>query len=196
MNRTAGAAGALLLTMSLVVPVAASTAAQPTERASTSDPAAAGTFHLSLPAPTGQFPVGVRSDWVLDPGRIDSTTLQPRALPIRVWYPAQHRLVAHPLRTCRPLSRRSSAGTVDSLRAGLRAMRAQRAYVAAFMDCYLVEHPRSFAHCDVPTATSRTDRDNPAFDRGLPLTRGRARNRTVHLAGASPGNPVEQRYAR
>ena len=92
MNRMAGAAGALLLTMSLVVPVAASTAAQPTERASTSDPAAAGAFHLSVPAPTGQFPVGVRSDWVLDPGRIDSTTLQPRALPIRVWYPAQHRV--------------------------------------------------------------------------------------------------------
>ena len=43
------------------------------------------------------------------------------------------------------------AGTVDSLRSGLRAMRAQREYVAAFMDCYLVKHPRSFAHCDVPT---------------------------------------------
>ena len=88
------------------------------------------------------------------------------------------------------------AGTVYSLRAGLRAMRAQREYVAAFMDCYLVKHPGPSHIAMCRPATSRTDRDNPAFDRGLALTRGLARNRTVHLARANPGNPVKQRHAR
>jgi hypothetical protein len=31
------------------------------------------------------------------------------------------------------------------------AMRAEREYLAAFMDCYLGRNPRSFAHCDVPS---------------------------------------------
>jgi hypothetical protein len=90
MNRTFGIAAATLVALTLTVPVAASARqpANPTVRQASS--AVAG-FHLSLPAPTGQFAVGVRSDWVIDPDRIDSATNQPRALPIRVWYPAQHR---------------------------------------------------------------------------------------------------------
>jgi PKD domain-containing protein/serine aminopeptidase S33 family/calcineurin-like phosphoesterase family protein len=43
---------------------------------------------LALPAPTGGLPVGVRSTFVTDRTRIDSATHKPRALPIRVWYPA------------------------------------------------------------------------------------------------------------
>ena len=45
---------------------------------------------LSLPRPTGPYPVGVRSASVSDPSRIDEQTGRPRRLPIRVWYPAQH----------------------------------------------------------------------------------------------------------
>ena len=80
MNRILGMAGATVLALSLVLPVAASTSPPAT---------ASGDFHLSLPAPTGQFGVGVRSEWVIDPDRIDSATNKPRALPVRVWYPAQ-----------------------------------------------------------------------------------------------------------
>jgi len=46
---------------------------------------------LALPAPTGDLPVGVRSTYLADPSRIDATTGRPRALPIRVWYPARTR---------------------------------------------------------------------------------------------------------
>lgn len=44
---------------------------------------------LSLPRPTGPFPVGVRSASVTDPARIDEQTGRARRLPVRVWYPAQ-----------------------------------------------------------------------------------------------------------
>ena len=45
---------------------------------------------LALPAPTGPFPVGVRPQFASDATRIDPTTGKPRALPVRVWYPARH----------------------------------------------------------------------------------------------------------
>ncbi|MEV4177665.1 alpha/beta fold hydrolase [Nonomuraea sp. NPDC049709] len=45
---------------------------------------------LSLPRPTGQHPVGVRSDSVTDPARMDEETGRPRRLPVRIWYPAVH----------------------------------------------------------------------------------------------------------
>ncbi|RZT17457.1 hypothetical protein EV649_4999 [Kribbella sp. VKM Ac-2569] len=46
---------------------------------------------LTLPLPTGPYPVGVRTASVSDPTRIDDQTGRPRRLPIRVWYPAiQH----------------------------------------------------------------------------------------------------------
>jgi pimeloyl-ACP methyl ester carboxylesterase len=51
---------------------------------------------LSLPAPTGPFPVGVGSTFVTDRSRIDPATHQPRTLPIRVWYPARKRPPAGP----------------------------------------------------------------------------------------------------
>jgi hypothetical protein len=47
------------------------------------------TLLLSLPKPTGPYPVGVRADSVSDPSRIDETTGRPRRLPIHVWYPAR-----------------------------------------------------------------------------------------------------------
>ena len=46
---------------------------------------------LSIPRPTGRHPVGVRSTFVLDPARTEPTTGGPRAIPVRVWYPAKHR---------------------------------------------------------------------------------------------------------
>jgi dienelactone hydrolase len=52
--------------------------------------AASGGVDLSIPRPTGRHPVGVRSTFVLDPARMDVTTGEPRAIPVRVWYPARH----------------------------------------------------------------------------------------------------------
>jgi hypothetical protein len=52
---------------------------------------ASGGVDLSIPRPTGRNPVGVRSTFVLDPARTDVTTGGPRAIPVRVWYPARHR---------------------------------------------------------------------------------------------------------
>jgi pimeloyl-ACP methyl ester carboxylesterase len=51
--------------------------------------ASSGTAGLSLPRPTGRFSVGVRSAFVLDPARTEPVTGGPRALPVRVWYPAK-----------------------------------------------------------------------------------------------------------
>ena len=49
----------------------------------------AAELRLTLPPPTGPYPVGIRSSFLADPSRIDSTTGKPRTLPIRVWYPAR-----------------------------------------------------------------------------------------------------------
>jgi pimeloyl-ACP methyl ester carboxylesterase len=46
---------------------------------------------LTIPRPTGRHPVGVRSTFVLDPARTEPKTGGPRAIPVRVWYPAKHR---------------------------------------------------------------------------------------------------------
>jgi PKD repeat protein len=51
--------------------------------------ATAAALDLTLPAPTGPFPVGVRSAFVTDGARIDPATHRARTLPIRVWYPAR-----------------------------------------------------------------------------------------------------------
>src|SRR3954463_14343293 len=51
---------------------------------------------LTLPAPTGPWPVGVRSGFVADPTRIDPATGKPRTLPIRVWYHARHAAAGPP----------------------------------------------------------------------------------------------------
>src|SRR4051794_41695558 len=51
---------------------------------------------LSLPAPTGPWPVGVRSGFLADPTRIDPATGRPRTLPIRVWYPARRATARRP----------------------------------------------------------------------------------------------------
>ena len=45
---------------------------------------------LSIPRPTGRYPVGVRSTFVLDPARPEPRTNAPRAIPARIWYPAKH----------------------------------------------------------------------------------------------------------
>ena len=50
-----------------------------------------GGVGLSIPRPTGRHPVGVRSTFVLDPARTEPRTGGPRAIPVRVWYPAKHR---------------------------------------------------------------------------------------------------------
>jgi dienelactone hydrolase len=47
-----------------------------------------GEVGLWLPRPRGPYPVGVRSDSVWDPARIDTSTGRARRLPVRVWYPA------------------------------------------------------------------------------------------------------------
>lgn len=46
---------------------------------------------LSIPRPTGRDPVGVRSAFLHDPARTEPTTGGPRAIPVRVWYPARRR---------------------------------------------------------------------------------------------------------
>ena len=45
---------------------------------------------LSIPPPTGRHPVGVRTTFVLDSARTEPSTGGPRALPVRIWYPAKH----------------------------------------------------------------------------------------------------------
>lgn len=50
-----------------------------------------GGVGLSIPRPTGRHAVGVRSTFVHDPARTESRTGAPRALPTRVWYPAERR---------------------------------------------------------------------------------------------------------
>jgi hypothetical protein len=51
---------------------------------------------LALPAPTGPWPIGVRSGFLADPTRIDPATGKPRTLPIRVWYPARRATARRP----------------------------------------------------------------------------------------------------
>src|SRR4051794_11511397 len=51
---------------------------------------------LALPAPTGPWPISVRSGFLADPTRIDPATGKPRTLPIRVWYPARHATARRP----------------------------------------------------------------------------------------------------
>jgi pimeloyl-ACP methyl ester carboxylesterase len=46
-------------------------------------------IRLSLPRPTGRDAVGVRAGFLLDRARPDPETGRPRAIPIRVWYPAK-----------------------------------------------------------------------------------------------------------
>src|SRR5829696_130035 len=50
-----------------------------------------GGVGLSIPRPTGRHPVGVRSTFVYDAARTEPTTGTPRAIPVRVWYPAKDR---------------------------------------------------------------------------------------------------------
>jgi len=57
---------------------------------------AAAAAQLSLPAPTGPRPIGVRSGFLADASRIDPATGKPRTLPIRVWYPARHAAAGRP----------------------------------------------------------------------------------------------------
>jgi predicted dienelactone hydrolase len=87
MNRLAIAASAAMLSVALAGPALAAAGRTPVSRPTAAN---AEPFHLSLPAPTGDAPVGVRSDWVIDRTEIDPATSQSRALPIRVWYPARH----------------------------------------------------------------------------------------------------------
>jgi dienelactone hydrolase len=60
--------------------------------------ATTGAVQLTLPAPTGRWPIGVRSGFLEDASRIDAATGKPRALPIRVWYPARRAAVGRPAR--------------------------------------------------------------------------------------------------
>lgn len=86
----------LLLSLLLMVPATTASPmplAGPDTLAQTLDPTE---LRLSLPAPTGPFAVGVRTDSVSDPARIDEATDHPRRIPIRIWYPARHRIAGAP----------------------------------------------------------------------------------------------------
>jgi dienelactone hydrolase len=50
-----------------------------------------GGLGLSISRPTGRQPVGVHSTFVLDPAQTEPATGGPRAIPVRVWYPAKDR---------------------------------------------------------------------------------------------------------
>jgi pimeloyl-ACP methyl ester carboxylesterase len=50
-----------------------------------------GGIGLSISRPTGRDAVGVHSTFVHDPARTEPTTGGPRAIPVRVWYPAKRR---------------------------------------------------------------------------------------------------------
>src|SRR3954452_11408272 len=58
--------------------------------------AAVTAVQFTLPAPTGPWPIGVRSGFLADASRIDPATGKPRTLPIRVWYPARHAAAGRP----------------------------------------------------------------------------------------------------
>jgi len=72
--------------LSGAVVTAAAAAQEP--RAGRAD-TAVGQVHLWLPKPMGPYAVGVRSEYVSDPSRIDDATGRARELPVRVWYPAR-----------------------------------------------------------------------------------------------------------
>jgi pimeloyl-ACP methyl ester carboxylesterase len=72
----------------LAVPVGAAATRAGSESAPAPS-AATAELRLALPAPTGSFAIGVRSQFLSDPSRVDPTTGSPRALPVRVWYPAR-----------------------------------------------------------------------------------------------------------
>jgi dienelactone hydrolase len=76
----------------LVAPVGAATvrAGSSTSDTVLAPSALAAEPTLALPGPSGPFAIGVRSQFVSDPTRVDPTTGKPRALPVRVWYPARH----------------------------------------------------------------------------------------------------------
>jgi hypothetical protein len=84
----------LALLAATFIATAALSAAVVTSAAAQEPPAgpamsAVGHVHLWLPKPTGPYPVGVRSNYVSDPSRIDDATGRARELPLRVWYPAR-----------------------------------------------------------------------------------------------------------
>jgi hypothetical protein len=72
------------------------------------------TARLSLPAPTGPYPVGVRSASVSDPTRIDPATGRPRRLPLRVWYPARDGSAGPPARYLTPFAEALLEGAVGA----------------------------------------------------------------------------------
>ena len=83
------AALAATFTVTAILSAAVVTAAAAQEPLAGSAATASGRVHLWLPVPTGPYAVGVRSEYVSDPSRIDETTGRARELPIRVWYPAK-----------------------------------------------------------------------------------------------------------
>lgn len=85
-RRPAGSASLWLL---VLVTCAAAAVWPGSSTAADHRPSAAADPQLALPAPTGRWPVGVRSDFVADASRIDAATGGPRTLPVRVWYPAR-----------------------------------------------------------------------------------------------------------
>jgi hypothetical protein len=98
-QRCAMALAALICGLAIVaVTGAPSAAAEPERKADVRAPSAraapsvvSSDAVLSLPRPTGRYAVGVRSAFVLDPARTEPATGGPRALPVRVWYPAKRR---------------------------------------------------------------------------------------------------------
>lgn len=80
---------AAALTMIAALPAFVLATGASAQTAPAPDTAHATSLGLRLPAPTGSYRVGVRSDSVSDPTRIDEQTGRPRRLPIRVWYPAR-----------------------------------------------------------------------------------------------------------
>ena len=87
-RRLALLVGTFAATAALSAAVVTSAAAAQEASAGRAAPAVKS-LHLTLPAPSGPYAVGVRSAYVSDPSRIDETTGRARELPIHVWYPAR-----------------------------------------------------------------------------------------------------------
>ena len=85
-SRTSRPRAPIVLLGALACAIVAGAAASPALPAA---PARTDGIHLTLPAPTGPYPVGVRTDEVSDPSVVDPTTLRARRIPIWVWYPAR-----------------------------------------------------------------------------------------------------------
>jgi dienelactone hydrolase len=88
-SRSGRRAARALLVLAALLPAVVTATAASADTAAPRATAVARPLGLRLPEPTGHYRVGVRTDSVSDPARIDAQTGRPRRLPLRVWYPAR-----------------------------------------------------------------------------------------------------------